>query len=404
MHLKNLSRLIFAAALWLLPYFSYAQVDSIAMNYKGELLLTDRMVQLESAEALMAMYNFNFFKAESEFKWFKLKHPHHPLPYFLLGLCQWWKIMPDPNNTQYDESMLAYMDTSIAYAKQLLDREPGNPEGHFFMAASHGFQGRLYSDREQWRKAAFAAKTAMNHMQESEKLGAYGIEFQFGQALYNYYSVWVPENYKSLKPIMLFFKKGDKQLGIKQLEEVATESFYTRTEAQLFLARIYAEEKQPQKAFPLSEYLYKNYPNNPYFARSYVRAAYNMGQWKDAQQAAQRILNKIDSGATGFEATSGRFAAFHLAYVHRYNLRNEDKALEYFALTKKYGEEAKAQSTGYYLYAVQELAKEAVKAGNKEEALALYEILEEHAPSDTKAYKEAKQWLKDNRKRKGWLW
>ena len=45
---------------------------------------------------------------------------------------------------------------------------------------------------------------------------------------------------------MALFPKGNKQLGLQQLEEVATNAFYTRVEAQYFLFRLYAsEEKKP---------------------------------------------------------------------------------------------------------------------------------------------------------------
>ena len=57
-------------------------------------------------------------------------------------------------------------------------------------------------------------------------------------ALYNYYAEWISENYAILRPVLMFFPDGNKELGIKQLKTVANNAFYTRTEAQYFLMRI----------------------------------------------------------------------------------------------------------------------------------------------------------------------
>ena len=61
---------------------------------KGMLLLTTE-VQTEATVAINQMYNFHFPEAEREFNYLKIKYPHHPLPDFLLGLMQWWKIVPN---------------------------------------------------------------------------------------------------------------------------------------------------------------------------------------------------------------------------------------------------------------------------------------------------------------------
>ncbi|MFN8881069.1 MAG: tol-pal system protein YbgF, partial [Cyclobacteriaceae bacterium] len=74
------------------------------------ILISNLDIQLEAAEALTNLYNFEFEKAETKFRYFKIKYGWHPLPYFLLGLSEWWKIMPNTKRTVYDDRFLAYMD------------------------------------------------------------------------------------------------------------------------------------------------------------------------------------------------------------------------------------------------------------------------------------------------------
>ena len=59
------------------------------------ILLADKDVQLECTQGLNDLYNFKFDQAEAEFKHLKSRYGWHPLPYFLMGLSDWWKIMPN---------------------------------------------------------------------------------------------------------------------------------------------------------------------------------------------------------------------------------------------------------------------------------------------------------------------
>ena len=80
------------------------------------LLIADMIVQIEATEALDAMYNFDFDEAEKQFNWLRQKHPHHPLPYFVMGLNEWWKMMPQVNTDLFDDRFHFYMDTTISIA------------------------------------------------------------------------------------------------------------------------------------------------------------------------------------------------------------------------------------------------------------------------------------------------
>src|SRR5690606_36585898 len=119
---------------------------------------------------------------------------------------------------------LAYMDTTIMVAQNLYKKYPAYKiESAFFLAGAYGFKGRLYSDEERknWRKAASAGKNALDYLEVCKAQEYLSPELLFGDGLYNYFSVWVKENYPSLRPILWFFPEGDKTLGLKQLKEVS---------------------------------------------------------------------------------------------------------------------------------------------------------------------------------------
>ena len=276
------------ACLWcLLPTQASAQAP-VADSTK--MLLTDLNVQIEATQAVNDMYNFKFKSAEQQFRWLKQKYGWHPLPYFLHGLSTWWKIAPDVAVETYDNAFIAYMDTSIYLANRLFEADKQNVEAAFFLAAAYAFKGRLYSERGRWRKAASVSKSALKYLNVSKGNETFSPELLFGDALYNYYVVWAAENYPMLKPVLLFFPKGDKEKGLEQLVEVSNNAFYTRTEAQYFLMRIMAsDQKNIPEALRLAEYLHTTFPDNPYFHRYYARMLYNSGRFTKARKLSEQI-------------------------------------------------------------------------------------------------------------------
>ena len=362
------------------------------------ILISNITVQLESTLALNDMYNFKFEKAEQQFRWFKQKYGWHPLPYFLLGLSEWWKIVPNTKDTKYDDRFLAYMDSTILVAENLHKKYPEYKlEAAFFLSAAYGFKGRLYADEERknWRKAASVGKTALNYLEECKEKNYLSPELLFGDALYNYFSVWVPENYPALKPVLWFFPKGDKQLGLQQLKEVSYNAFYTRTEAMVWLMRIAnSYENDQPRAYQLAEYLHQAYPDNPYFHRYYARMLYSKGMHAEMEKMSKEILARIDSGKVGYEATSGRYAAFFLGQLNG-GRRNLDEAKKYYLLAVKYAEEVGATESGYYLFSLIELGEINEKQGNKVEAKKYFTDVKKKAGRKNEAFKDAKRRLKE---------
>jgi hypothetical protein len=365
------------------------------------ILITNVAMQIEISEALNDLYNFKFEKAEQQFRWLKQKYNWHPLPYFLLGLSEWWKIMPNTKSTQYDDKFLAYMDSTIRVAENLYKKTPEyKVEAAFFLAAAHGFKGRLYSDEERknWTKAAVEGKSALNYMEVCREKEHLSPELLFGDALYNYFSVWVPENYKSLKPLMWFFRKGDKQLGLQQLKEVSYNAFYTRTEAMVWLMRILnSYENDQPRAYQISEYLYQTYPDNPYFHRYYARMLYARGFHLEMEKQSKLILARIDSAHVGYEATSGRYAAFFLGQLYETQRRLDD-AKKYYELAVSYAEQIGATETGYYLFSLIALGEINQKQGNKAEAMRYFKEVKKKSDRKDEAYKDAKKRLKNMEK------
>ncbi|MCE7053824.1 tol-pal system protein YbgF [Algoriphagus sp. AGSA1] len=373
-----------------------AEVDSM-IHASSEYLLLDRGLQFRITKAINSMYNFDFPTAERDYAVLALQYPDHPLPEFLVALGYWWRIEVDVTSEKYDATFVKYLDRAIAKAKTLFDADETNKEAAFFLAAGYGFQSRLYAERKSWTKAAWAGRNALKYMELSRGEEEFNPELLLGDALFNYFSEWIPENYPLLRPVMALFPKGNKQLGLQQLEQVANNAFYTRVEAQYFLFRLYAsEEKEPFKALQISGYLHSKFPNNPYFHRSYARHLYAVGRWPESVQESKEILARIEEKMPGYESNSGRYAAFYIAqYSERMGEMGEAK--KYYLKTLSYGEESESQESGYYLHALLQLGKMAAAEKDKSLAKKYFKEVKKYAKRKHPAHQEAREFIKKNK-------
>ncbi len=370
-------------------------------NDTTKYLLLDFAMQVEITDAIDNMYNFDFRKAEIEFDWMKYNHPEHPLPYFLFGISTWWQMLPNlDNDGDLGEEFLAYMDTTVMKAEAMYDLDESNIEATFFLAGAYGFKGRYLSEKRYWGRAAGAGKQALKYLEKTQGNESFSPEILFGDALFNYYSIWIRENYPMLKPILLFFPKGDKQLGIEQLEEVSRNAFYTRIEAIYFLMRIKAfEEKKTFDALRLAERIFKKYPNNPYFHRFYARMLYTTGQYASAEAESLDILSKIEAQQLGYEEISGKYASFFLGDINK-KRKDVEAAKNYFSKAIQFAEAIDDVESGYYLFSQYYLSEYEELAGNDQSALDRIEIIRDNTKRKDTVNKLARALRKKIRKKR----
>ena len=369
-------------------------------NNSSKYLLQNMPLQIEITDAVDNMYNFNFSKAETEFEWLKFRYPEHPLPYFLFGISTWWQMLPNLDaETSLGDEFLAYMDTAIVKAEALFDEDETNVEAAFFLSGSYGFKGRYYSEKKNWGRAATAGKWALRYLEKTKGNESFSPEILFGDALFNYYSIWMRENYPMLKPILMFFPKGDKQLGIEQMEEVSKNAFYTRIEAIYFLMRIKAfEEQKTYDALRLGKQVFQKYPNNAYFHRFYSQMLYTIGQYQEAESVSQEILKRISEGQTGYEEVSGRYASFYIGHISK--KRNDDEAAQkYFKQVVDFSENSASEESGYYLFSQLYLAEYDISNQAYDSALERISIIRDNTRRRDELNEKARDLRKEIKKK-----
>lgn len=377
-------------------------VAPAAVDTKGWLLL-DSDIQLELEGAVGNLYNSKHDQAEKQFRSLRRRYPQHPMPYFLMGLSTWWKILPsNATITLHDKAFFAYMDTAITKGERLYELDNKNYEACFFLAAAYGFDARLHAERHDLRKATISSKRALDYLERSQEANGLSPEFLLGQGLFNYYAAWISDEHPWLRPVLLLFPKGNRQLGLQQIRNVAANGFYTGPEARYFLLKILSSEQENNTAAAtqLARQLVASYPDNGYFARLYAMLTFNNGEFRKCEQASLDILDKTNRGMPGYENFASRYATYYLGWLNRNKYKNNAKAKDYFQRCIVFSEVTNQTGAGYYVHANYNLARIADEEHNPSAARRYYQVVLEKAGRKSDIYTEAKDYLKGRRKMK----
>ena len=347
----------------------------LVMSQDSTSILTDIDIQIEATSAINKMYNYKFDDAEREFNWLVQEYKNHPLPIFLLGLSKWWKIDSYSGLSKkrisdelklLDKEFLSLMDKSIFLSKKIY--EDGNKiDGAFFLAASYGFKGRLLSERRKWRAAAIAGMSALKYLKEIRKDDIMIPEISFGNGLFNYYSIWISDRYPLLKPVISLFPEGNKKLGIDQLNNAANNSFYTRTEAQFFLVRIFSGENNLKKSLYLAQYLHNTFPDNSIFHRYYSQQLYRTSNLSLCKKESLKIINHYNNKKFGYNENDIRQAHFFLGEAF-FSERKFENSIFHLKKSLEFSNDFKNKKLGYTIYSNFLLGKLYLKVGKNIEA------------------------------------
>jgi tetratricopeptide (TPR) repeat protein len=276
------------------------------------------------------IYNVEYDKAETCFKKVQEMYPGQPAGYFLDAMVYWWKITLHRETNKFDVPFEERIDKVINICDRILDTNESDLGALFFKAGAMGYRARYYAQKESWVKAASDGSSAYSIMKECQKLAPANHDIMLGTGIYNYFAVAIPEKFPMVKPLMTFFPRGDKQLGIYQLRAASRKARYAAVEARVVLLQIYNSfEKDADIAMSIAKELLETYPRNPYFQRYYARLLVRKGDQDAYEKEWRAILLKCMDKNVGYDPFTAREAMYYigLSLMRRGDF---DTALRYF--------------------------------------------------------------------------
>jgi tetratricopeptide (TPR) repeat protein len=285
------------------------------------------------------IYSIKFSEAEKTFKVLQREYPKHPAGKFFFAMIDWWKIILSEENEEQDDRFYDKIEETVDFCDEILDNDPNNVDALFFKGGAIGFRGRLQVMRESWFAAANDGREALPLVEQAYQLDPNNVDVKLGFGIYNYLAAVIPDKYPIVKPVMIFFPEGNKELGLKQLKEAASSGKYSKYEARYILVTFfYYFENDMNSAELYAQQLIESFPNNPVFERWRGRIAARKNETEVADSIFKDVLIKADKNYEGYNTPMVRREA---NYYLGYNLKNDgdlNTALQYF---KKCIEESK---------------------------------------------------------------
>ena len=152
-------------------------------------------------------------------------------------------------------------------------------------------------------------------------------------------------------------------------------------------------EHRPAESLVAARALVRDFPDNACFARSYATLSFTAGDFAACEQISRDILEKLNQGLPGYEATSGRAAAYHLGYLRQTRDHDPVQAADYFRRCLVFSETVQV-TTGYYVFANAALARIAAQQQDVAAACRYYAVVVATAGKHAPQYAEARAYLR----------
>ncbi len=246
-------------------------------------------------ECVDHIYNMEFAKAREAFEPVRMKLDGHPAIDMIEAFFISWQEMPFNSNSPGYHRHIEKLEAVIKKAEVMLEKDPENQEGIFFEMSARGLLAEYYADEDSYMKAVGEAKQTYDLIKKGFELTKENPEFLFTVGLYNYFREKYPERHPVYKPFLWFFKSGNKEVGLKQLDMACKQGVLTKVEAHLYTSYIYLRyENDPETALRYLRKLQRDYPKNSFFQTKLAEALVMNEKYKDAMPLALELSESPD--------------------------------------------------------------------------------------------------------------
>ncbi|MCD4710587.1 MAG: hypothetical protein K8R52_07055 [Bacteroidales bacterium] len=227
----------------------------------------DRPDLLEKVEVcLQHTYGFSFDEARSIQSALSSSTPGHPAPLFLKALIVYWENFPLVPSKEASKHFISLMDSTVELARGHGENNQSYIEGVFFDLFGRAFKAMYWADNGKSGKVIPDLGNMYRHTKKGFDLQEQFVEFYFSTGLYNYYIEAYPTAHPAFKPLVAFMQRGDRELGLKQLNHAIHHTVFLKVESLLFMSLIQLNyEEDLNSAAIYAERLVREYPGNIYY-------------------------------------------------------------------------------------------------------------------------------------------
>jgi tetratricopeptide (TPR) repeat protein len=207
------------------------------------------------------------------------------------------KMNPAPET---EKRFLDEIGKAMALSEASLAKNPNDTGALYALGISYGLRSDYYwVVKKSWRdslKDATAARRLHNRVSELEPNN---VDARLVQGLDDYIVGSLPWGWRMMG--FLVGIHGDREKGIRTVQDVARNGRLDRVEAEIFLCALYRRENQPRQAIPLIGDLIGKFPRN-FLLRLELSQMYSMaGDKPHALEAAEEVAQLKTRHAPGYD-------------------------------------------------------------------------------------------------------
>src|SRR5664279_5479686 len=207
------------------------------------------------------------------------------------------KLNPAPET---EKRILDEIAKSMALSDARLKQNPKDTAAMYASGIAYGLRSNYFwVVKKAWHDSLRDATAARKLHNRISELEPNNVDARLLQGLHDYIMGSLPLAYKMLG--LLIGIHGDKEKGIRTVQDVAKNGKLNRVDAEVFLCALYRRENQSKLAVPLVQDLIRRYPRN-YLLRMELGQMYSQsGDSVRGLQALEEVARLKAGHAPGFD-------------------------------------------------------------------------------------------------------
>jgi tetratricopeptide (TPR) repeat protein len=225
-----------------------------------------------------------------------------------------------------ERKFLDQVRASMSLCEARLKRNPQDTRAMYALGIAYGLRANyFFLVKKSWMDSLHDATSSRKLHNRVSELDPSNVDARLVQGLHDYVVGSLPVFYRMLGLVVGFH--GDKEKGIRTVQEVAQHGNLNKVDAEIFLCVLYRRERQPKLAIPLLEDLLRRFPRN-YLLRFEEAQMYSaIGDKKNAIGAIQKVAEMKRQAEPGYERIAWEKIYFQLGTV-QFWYNDLDQALE----------------------------------------------------------------------------
>ncbi len=229
------------------------------------------------------------------------EQPDNYAAYLLRANCYGWFIARNPDNRMYDNPLIESLDACIERAERVDEDSPEygralyfNALGRVMLAKFKAVRGYQFTSRWGTRGAADAADELIKRYPDN-------LDARLPRAIFD--ATWGGSSFwQRMALFTLTMPRGNRERGIRTLEEIAENDGDSRFWAMLVLMDIYmADQSTAQQYLETAEKLHTLFPDNSVIQQELADSFRRLERWVLAEAVYRSILTKVNNQVQSYD-------------------------------------------------------------------------------------------------------